>query len=122
MKVLSDATKGSTRFLEINFSVLSASGSDSPRKGLIAAVQPAGSSDAVMLVASATTARWKKSGADAPARQAAESFRIAGTRPTRNPRAPSSDYRYGTEGQSNVERRNVEGEGTARFTSRVGAE
>ena len=93
MKVLSDATKGNTRFLEINFSVLSASGSDSPRKGLIAAVQPAGSSDAVMLVASATTARWKKSGADAPARQAAESFRIAGTRPTKNPRAPSADYR-----------------------------
>jgi len=122
VKVLSDATKGGTRLLEINFSVLSAAGSDSPRKGLIAAVQPEGSSDTVMLVASATAARWKKSGADAPARQAAESFRITGTRPTQNPRAPSSDYRFGTEGQSNVERRNVEGEGTARFASRVGAE
>ena len=122
IKVLSDATKGQTRYLEINFSVLSASGLDSPRKGVIAAIQPEGSSDAIMLVSSATSARWKKSGSDARARQAADSFRVAGTRTTKNPRAPSSDYRFGTEGQSNVERRNVEGEGTARFSSRIGAE
>jgi len=122
VSVLTDVTKGQARFIEIKFSVLSASGSDSPRRGLIAALQPVGSNDAVMLVSSATASRWKKSGAEATTRQAAESFRVVGTRPTRNPRAPNSDYRFGTEGQSNVERRNVEGEGTARFATRVGAE
>ena len=53
VKVLSDVTKGQTRILEVAFSVLSQAGSDSPRKGVVAAVQPAGSSDALMLVSSA---------------------------------------------------------------------
>lgn len=123
VKVLSDVTKGQTRFLEVIFSVLSASGADSPRRGVVAALQPNGSRDAVMLVSSATTARWKKSGAAASAQQAAETFRVVGTRPTRALRAANADYRFGTEGQSNVERRsNVEGEGTVRFSTRVGAE
>jgi hypothetical protein len=103
VKVRSDVTTGGTRYLDINFSVLSASGSDSPRRGVIAAVQPQGSNDAVMLVSSATSSRWKK-GADASARQAAESFRVASTRSTTIRREPSSDYRYGTEGRSNVEK------------------
>ena len=94
VKVLSDATKGQTRFLEVAFSVLSQAGSDSPRRGVIAAVQPKGSGDAVMLVSSATATRWKKGGADAAARQAAESFRVVKTRATQNLRAAASDYRF----------------------------
>ena len=39
VKVLSDVTKGNARYLEIIFTVLSASGADSPRKGIIAAIQ-----------------------------------------------------------------------------------
>ena len=109
VKVLSDVTKGKTRYLEIIFSVLSASGADSQRRGIVAAVQPEGSKDAVMLVSSATALRWKKSGADSSARQAAESFRVVGTQVSKIPRAPSSDYRFGTEGQSNVEKK-VEGD------------
>ena len=105
IKVLSDVTEGPTRYLEVNFGVLSASGGDAPRKGIIAAVQPSGSKDAIMLVTSATASRWKKSGADASARRAAESFRVVGSRPTSMARVPSSDYRFGTEGQSNVEKR-----------------
>jgi len=93
-KVLSDVTKGQTRFLEVAFSVLSQAGSDSPRRGVIAAVQPQGSSDAVMLVSSATASRWKKSGADAAVRQVAESFRCVRTRSTSTARAASSDYRF----------------------------
>ena len=50
--------------------------------------------DAVMLVSSATATRWRKMGADAAARQAAESFRVVKTRATTNKRAPNSDYRY----------------------------
>ena len=56
-------------------------------------LQPKGSADAVMLVSSTTSTRWKK-GAEAGARQAAESFRVERTRATSNPRAPSSDYRF----------------------------
>ena len=47
-----------------------------------------------MLVSSATASRWKKGGADAAARQAAESFRIERAQPTQLPRAASSDYRF----------------------------
>lgn len=123
IKVLSDVTKSQTRFVEVVFSVLTASGADSPRRGIIAATQPNGSNDVIMLVSTSTTARWKKSGADQSARQAAESFRIVGIRTTNAARAPSADYRFGTEGQSSVEKRiNVEGEGTARFSTRFGAE
>ena len=93
-KVLSDVTKGQTRFIEVAFSVLSQAGSDSPRRGLIAVVQPKGSSDCVMLVSSATSSRWKKSGAAAAARQAAESFRVVSTRATKNSRAAATDYRF----------------------------
>ena len=93
VKVLSDETKGEVRYLDIVFSVLSQSGPESIRKGVIAAIQPKGSNDAVMLVSSATSARWKK-GSEAGARQAAQSFRITRTRATQNPRAFSSDYRF----------------------------
>lgn len=57
------------------------------------APQPEGSTDTVMLVSSATTARWKK-GAATQALQAAESFRIARVRSTNLRRAPPSDYRF----------------------------
>ena len=97
IKVSSDVTKGQTRYLEVAFSVLSQAGSDSPRKGVIAAVQPSGSKDAVMLVSSTTSPRWKK-GADVNARKAADSFRVARTRATGGARAAASDYRYENRG------------------------
>lgn len=93
VKVLSDVTKGQIRYMDVIFSVLSQSGPESIRKGVLAAVQPSGSSDAIMLLSSTTASRWKK-GAEAGARQAAESFRIVGTRATKNARAAASDYRF----------------------------
>ena len=93
VKVLSDETVGTVRYLDVSFSVLSQSGPESIRRGVIAAIQPKGSNDAIMLVSSATSVRWKK-GAEAGARQAAQSFRMTRTRPTKNPRAFSSDYRF----------------------------
>jgi len=93
IKVLSDVTKGELRMLEVAFSVLSQGGSDSPRRALIAAAQPAGSTDAVMLVSSASSTRWKK-GAESGVRQAAESFRVVRTRNTALRRAPPSDFRF----------------------------
>ena len=91
--MLSDRNKGETRFIEVAFSVLSQAGSDSPRRGLIAAVQPKGSRDVVMLVSSATSSRWKK-GVDLAAQQVAESFRVVSTRATTNTRAAATDYRF----------------------------
>lgn len=93
IKVLKDESNGQVRYLEVVFSVLSQSGPESIRKGVIAAIQPKGSTDAIMLVSSATSSRWKK-GAEASARQAAQSFRVTRTRATQNPRAFSSDYRF----------------------------
>ena len=93
IKVLSDVSKGSVRYMDVAFSVLSQAGPESPRKAVIAALQPKGSGDAVMLVSSATTSRWKK-GAEAGARQAADSFRVVRTRPTGNSRTSSADYRF----------------------------
>ena len=93
IKVLSDESRDGVRYLDVVFSVLSQSGPESIRKGVIAAIQPTGSMDAVMLLSSATSSRWKK-GAEASARQAAQSFRVTRTRTTQNPRAFSSDYRF----------------------------
>ena len=42
-----------TRFVEVSFNALTQSGFEVPRKGVIAALQPTGSSDVLMLVSSA---------------------------------------------------------------------
>ncbi|KAL1522733.1 hypothetical protein AB1Y20_017707 [Prymnesium parvum] len=93
VKVLSDVTKKDTRFLEVAFSVLSQGGAEGPRKAVIAAIQPEGSTDAVMLVSSASSLRWRK-GAESQVRRAAESFRIVSARSSNIRRAASSDFRF----------------------------
>jgi len=89
----SASTVTPTRFVDVSFNALTQSGFEVPRKGVIAALQPTGSSDVLMLVSSVGAARWKKGG-EADARLAAESFRVTRMRPTALPRAADNDYRY----------------------------
>jgi len=106
-KVIADVTSSGKRLVDISFTSLSPGGAESSRKAVVSAVQPAGSTDALLLVAGASAARWKKSGAEADARAAAQSLRVVGTRKTAlAPEAPS-DYRFGkTTGPSSMKSRN----------------
>jgi len=104
-KVLSDDKGGSTRTMDIAFTVLSPSMAEIPRRAVVSATQPAGSSEVVMLVSGCSTTKWKKGG-EAPARAAASSFQVA-VRPTDLKYAAYTDYRYGkTSGPSNMSSRN----------------
>lgn len=82
-----------TRYVDVAFNALTQSGFEVPRRGVIAAVQPSGSSDLLLLVSSVAAARWKKGG-EADARLAAESFRVTSARPSKLQRTPENDYRY----------------------------
>ena len=98
-----------SRYVDVSFNALTQSGTEVPRKGIIAAVQPAGSSDVLLLVSSVGAARWKKGGS-ADVRLAAESFRVTATRPTSLARVNDNDFRYSarslkgfSEGESEIE-------------------
>lgn len=91
--------KGSRRLLEISFSALSPGQTEVPRRALVAAIQPDGSRDVVMLVGGATAAQWKKS--EAALRKMASSYRIARTRPTSIKRKVQNDYRFEDQGGLN---------------------
>ena len=98
-----------TRFVDVSFNALSQSGFEVPRRGVIAALQPAGSSDVLMLVCSVGSARWKKGGEE-DVRLAAESFRVTRSRPSNLRRSSDNDYRYSarslkgfSEGESEIE-------------------
>ena len=77
-KAAADA-KGA-RLLELSFSALSPGGTEVARKALVAAYQPEGAANVVMLVGGSTTSAWKKS--EPALRAMAASYRIARVRPT----------------------------------------
>jgi len=107
IKMIADEADGAARKLELSFTTLSPGMLESSRHALVTAMQPAGSSDVLMIVASASVTRWKKAGAEAAARQATSSFRIASTRPTALSPTPSADYRFGkSSGPENMKSRN----------------
>ena len=98
-----------SRFVEVSFNALTQSGFEVPRRGVIAALQPPGSSDVLLLVSSVGAAKWKKGG-DADVRLAAESFRVTRSRPSSLQRRNDNDYRYSSrslkgfsEGESEIE-------------------
>ena len=95
IKVVNSA-KGARREVEVTFAALSPSQTEVPRRTLISAVQPEGSTDVVMLVGGATASQWKKS--EPNLRKMASSFRIARTRPTNILRKSKSDYRFEVQG------------------------
>lgn len=73
----STVTDGGYRIMEMSFSNLSQSTqTEIPRNAIMKAVVPSGTDQAVMLVASATAARWKK-GAEDSARKTVASFSAA---------------------------------------------
>ena len=81
------------RTFDVSFNALTQGGFEVPRRGVIAAVQPAGSSAVLMLVSTVGAARWKKGG-EADARAAASSFRVTQVRPSQLQPGTDSDYRY----------------------------
>ena len=75
IKVKSSVMKGNYRVLDVGFSTLSQSTqTEIPRKAKIIATIPSGSTQAVMLVGSASALRWKK-GADKQVLSTIESFK-----------------------------------------------
>ena len=63
IKVKSNRVEGNRRFIEVGFANLSqATNAEIPRKALIVATIPEGTENAVMLVGSTTSSRWKKGG------------------------------------------------------------
>lgn len=94
------------RSFEIGFTPLTPSGDGSPRKGILTAIQPAGSKEIVMLIASTSATRWKKAKGESDARGAAESFSIS-MRETSLKMEAASDFRYGkASGPSGMKSRN----------------
>lgn len=70
------ADDNKNRILEISFSTLSQSTqTEIPRYAIVSATVPQGSNQAVMLVASASANRWKKSGSESTIRDVISSYR-----------------------------------------------
>ena len=75
VKVKKSVTKGDYRVMDLSFATLSQSTqTEIPRKAQLVATIPSGSSQAVMLVGSASTTRWNK-GSDKDVFQTTDSFR-----------------------------------------------
>merc|ERR1711892_176747 len=81
------------RSFDVAFNALTQGGFEVPRRGVIAAVQPAGSEVVIMLVSTVSSARWKKGG-DVDSRASAASFRVTQVRPSRLQPSSDNDYRY----------------------------
>lgn len=74
IKIKKSYMEGNKRIVELGFSILSQStGAEIPRSAIVVATIPDGCDEAVMLVGSATSSRWKK-GAEAAVRKTADSF------------------------------------------------
>lgn len=105
VKVLTDDAAGATRRLEVAFTALSPGAAEVQRRAFVTATQPAGSTEAVMLVAGTAAPRWKKGGKE-EAQRAVDSFAVT-TRPTTLKQEPASDFRFGkTSGPGSMKSRN----------------
>ena len=96
--VSNDVTKGDVRTVDLAFSAITPGGATTPRRAVLAATQAEGSPDVLVLVASASEARWNQGGADA-ARRVASTFRVDGTRPTKLRAEPASGLQNGGAGR-----------------------
>jgi len=90
---------GRTRLIDVTFSALSPGQQEVPRHALVAAIQPEGADDVVMLVASSTGGTWKK--CEPALRAMADSFSIARVRKTNILRKSKNDYRFEEQGGLN---------------------
>jgi len=93
IKITADETKDSRRTIDFGFTTTTPGGAEVAWKATLAALQPAGSTDALLIVSGAPVGRWKDGGESA-ARSAVRSFRVASTRATQIKPVPSSDVRF----------------------------
>jgi hypothetical protein len=98
IKVLS-SEKGAKRIIDVSFSALSPGGTEVPRHALIAALQPEGATDVVMLIGSSVAKEWKQ--AEPALRKTASSLQVARVRPTGIARKAKNDYRFEEKGGLN---------------------
>lgn len=78
VKVKNSVTVNNYRIFDLSFSTLAQSTQmEIPRKARVVATIPEGSSQAVMLVASASAIRWKNKGSEQKIEQTIQSFRAA---------------------------------------------
>lgn len=96
IKVLSSDKGSSLRIFDVAFSALSPGALEVPRRALVAAIQPEGSTDVVMLVGSSTSGQWKK--CEPAMKKMASSLRVVRTRATSIPRKAKNDYRFEDQG------------------------
>ena len=76
VKFKKPSMNGNYKTMDVDFSILSQStGAELPRKARVIATIPEGSNQVVMLVASASAARWKNKGSDQKIASTIESFR-----------------------------------------------
>lgn len=102
IKVLSDrmSADGLARLLEFSFSSLSPTYVETPRHAVVSATMPRGAKeekscdDILMIVGSASQARWKK-GADTQLLAAVESFKATVFTPSRNFKRAGVQYKSG---------------------------
>ena len=102
IKVLSDrmSADGLARLLEFSFSSLSPTYVETPRHAIVSATMPRGAKeekpcdDILMIVGSASQARWKK-GADTQLLAAVESFKATVFTPSRNFKRAGVQYKSG---------------------------
>ena len=88
-----------SHLIEVTFSALSPGQTEVRRHALIAALQPPGATDMVMLVGGSTAGHWKQ--CEPELRRMASSFRIAQVRPTKIKRKSKYDYRFEDQGGLN---------------------
>ena len=94
VRVVSDEWEtDARRLIDVSFSAVAPGGSTTPRRATLAIVTATGSTDVLMLVSSSGEARWRNGG-DLVARQAATSFRVDATRPTKLAATKASDFRF----------------------------
>jgi len=92
IKVKSAEAAAGRRTLDVSFAALSPSGTEAPRRALITAIQPAGSTDVVMLVGSASKNEWPKE--EAKMRAMGKSLEATRMRKSGMQRLAKSDYRF----------------------------
>ena len=93
VKISADRADGQRRSIDFGFTTTAPGGAEVAWKATLAALQPQGSTDALLLVSAAPLGRWKDGG-EAMARAATASFRIGATRTTQIKPVPSSDVRF----------------------------
>jgi hypothetical protein len=87
----SEKGEGVPRIVDFSLSVLSPSQMTAPRRALVRAMQPKGSSDVVLFIGGASSRNFPKE--EAAFRKMANTLRVA-TRPTKLKRTQKSDFRF----------------------------